>query len=67
MTAREKILDVGQIGVVLRGEPELMNQWVQEWSLRRMLLHVVAILPGRVYMVRRWAAGVIHSRLFTWP
>lgn len=57
MTARQNIFDIDQIGVVLRGEPELMNQWVQQWSLRRTLLHVVAILIG---------AGLYGAAMGSW-
>ncbi|MDB6123692.1 MAG: hypothetical protein JWQ71_2685 [Pedosphaera sp.] len=46
MEANPTITGLGQIGVVLRGEPERMMQWVQQWSTRRVVLQVGVIFLG---------------------
>ena len=38
--------DVRQIPVLLRGEPEPINAWMQEWNAGRVLLYVAVILVG---------------------
>src|SRR5438445_294113 len=35
-----------QISVVLRGEPEPINRWIQEWNAARALRYVVVIVAG---------------------
>jgi hypothetical protein len=35
-----------QISVLLRGEPEPINGWIQQWSPSRTALHVAAIVVG---------------------
>jgi hypothetical protein len=46
MSVHSNILNLNQIGVVLRGESALMREWVQAWSLRRTLLYILAICAG---------------------
>jgi hypothetical protein len=46
MTAPANILNLNQIGAVLRGESALMSEWVQARSLGRTLLYVLAIFAG---------------------
>ncbi|MDB6066108.1 MAG: hypothetical protein JWR26_2316 [Pedosphaera sp.] len=35
-----------QISVILRGEPEPINRWIQEWNAARVLHYVVVIVAG---------------------
>jgi hypothetical protein len=46
MTTRISTLDFQQIGVVLRGEPELIDGWIQEWNVVRAGLYVGVIMVG---------------------
>jgi hypothetical protein len=39
-------VNVRQIPVLLRGEPEAINDWIQRWSARRVLLYVAVIILG---------------------
>src|SRR6185503_4901111 len=35
-----------QVGVLLRGEPEPINDWIRQWNARRALLYVAVIVVG---------------------
>ncbi len=46
MTEHSSTMDVRQIGVLLRGEPEPINRWMQDWSAARTALYVAVIVAG---------------------
>ncbi len=46
MAAHSTTLDVRQISVLLRGEPEPINAWIEQWSAARAGLYVVVIAAG---------------------
>lgn len=35
-----------QLPVLLRGQPELINTWIGQWNLRRVLFHLLVIVVG---------------------
>ena len=39
-------IDVCELPVLLRGEPEPINEWIQRWNTRRVLLYVGVIVLG---------------------
>lgn len=39
-------LDIRQVPVLIRGEPEAIHSWLGEWSTRRVLLYVAVIVAG---------------------
>jgi hypothetical protein len=46
MAASPITVDVGQISVLLRGEPEPINHWITRWSGLRAALYVAVIVVG---------------------
>lgn len=46
MEASPANLGFRQISVLLRGEPEPINGWIQQWNPGRALLHVAVIVAG---------------------
>ena len=46
MEASPTIAGFRQISVLLRGEPEPINDWIQQWNPARALLHVGVIVAG---------------------
>src|SRR5579863_5472685 len=46
MEANPTIAGFRQISVLLRGEPEPINDWIQQWNPARALLHVAVIAVG---------------------
>ena len=38
--------DARELPVLLRGEPEPINEWIQRWNTRRVLLYVGVIILG---------------------
>lgn len=46
MTGQSSTLDVGQVSVLLRGEPEPINRWIQTASAARTGLYVAVIVAG---------------------
>lgn len=46
MEASPTIAGFRQISVLLRGEPEPINSWIQQWNPARALLHVAVIAVG---------------------
>ncbi len=46
MEAHIANFDLRQISVLLRGEPEPINAWIQKWSARRTALYVAVIAAG---------------------
>jgi hypothetical protein len=46
MDAHPATVEVRQIGVLLRGEPDTISGWIQEWSPRRTCLCVLVIFAG---------------------
>src|SRR3954447_22242740 len=38
--------EVPEIGVLLRGEPELLHGWLEHWNLRRLALCISIIVTG---------------------
>ena len=46
MKANPSALDLRQTGVLLRGEPDSISRWVQEWNAARVLLYLAIIVVG---------------------
>jgi|SRR5579872_2872775 len=46
MDAHPATAEIRQIGVLLRGEPDTLSRWVQQWSARRTCLCVLVIFAG---------------------
>ncbi|HEY2951117.1 MAG TPA: hypothetical protein VGK40_00965 [Verrucomicrobiae bacterium] len=46
MNAPANTIGLGQIPVLLRGEPEAINEWIQRWNAKRVLLYVAVIIIG---------------------
>jgi hypothetical protein len=39
-------LSIGQIPVLLRGDPDSISKWIQRWNISQMLLYVAVIVLG---------------------
>ena len=46
MNAPANAAGLRQIPVLLRGEPDAINEWIQRWDVRRVLISVAVILLG---------------------
>ena len=46
MNAPANAAGLRQIPVLLRGEPDAINEWIQRWHVRRVLLSVAVIILG---------------------
>ncbi|MDB6018314.1 MAG: hypothetical protein JWR19_2803 [Pedosphaera sp.] len=46
MGAYSTAMDVRQISALLRGEPQLISGWIQQWSAARTALYVAVIVAG---------------------
>ena len=46
MSAASTSLDLRQIPVLLRGQPESIDAWAQRWEGKRVLLYVAVIIVG---------------------
>ena len=46
MNAPAHTIGLGQIPVLLRGEPEAINEWIERWNAKRVLLYVAVIVIG---------------------
>ena len=61
--------DFRQVSVILRGEPEPINAWIQQWnSGRTMLVYVGVIVAGAGLLTARpWAIGGGRYKHFIRP
>ena len=57
MSASSPSLDLRQIPVLLRGQPDSIDAWAQRWETKRVLLYVVVIVVG---------TGVFGSAMGCW-
>src|SRR5262245_43795699 len=57
MSASSTTLDLRQIPVLLRGQPESIDGWAQRWETKRVLLYVAVIVVG---------TGVYGSAIGCW-
>jgi hypothetical protein len=57
MSASSTSLDLRQIPVLLRGQPESIDAWAQRWETKRVLLYVAVIIVG---------TGVYGSAIGCW-
>jgi hypothetical protein len=39
-------LNLSEVGVLLRGEPEPIRRWTERWDARRLMLHLALVLAG---------------------
>src|SRR3954452_12492290 len=46
MESHPATMDVRQISALLRGQPEMISDWVRRWSVNRMLLYAAVIFVG---------------------